>query len=485
MLQITNRAGRMIWLLLYGFLVMGLGIMIFLSVTEPQHNLISWQMAVGTLFGTGALLAAFFLWDRFPRKLRRSSFLYGALLMLFGILLYVISCHGRNVMGSMVDYGQIWESAQELSEGRELSGINYYKRYANNIKPMLYLSALFRIAKFLHISEPFYLVLGCSVLEVLGAVWSAGILAGSAGEERENNRIPVLMMFVCTLPIWANVQTFYTDSMSFMTGVTVLALLRLCFEAGARLKKVGYLLLAGVMLGFGMSVKVTVLIPVIAGFIVFCFTRPSGKHWLMAGAFFLCSLTAYGATTLYAQNFEIWNEAQESAEPVIDWIALGMKGNGSWGDNREYIEYVTGLPSKQEKTAYTLRYIWENRSDFWNPSHLVQKLRFNFASGGLGSGLYAYSALKEHNPVWETFSPWGKYYWRTSQICFCYLFSVYTCYLLGAAVTFCRLLRKKAIPAMKAVADLALMGNMVFLMIWEANNRQLYNQMPVILFGGG
>lgn len=102
----------------------------------------------------------------------------------------------------------------------------------------------------------------------------------------------------------------------------------------------------------------------------------------------------------------------------------------------------------------------------------------------MGTKDFTYCALREHNPIWELFSPWGKYYWRTSQLCFCYLFSIYVCYLLGAVKTFYRILKKKAVPAVKAVADLALLGNMIFLMIWEANNRQLYNQIPVILLGG-
>lgn len=36
---------------------------------------------------------------------------------------------------------------------------------------------------------------------------------------------------------------------------------------------------------------------------------------------------------------------------------------------------------------------------------------------------------------------------------------------------------------MKVIADMTLLGIMIFLMIWEANNRQMYNQMPVIIVG--
>lgn len=53
----------------------------------------------------------------------------------------------------------------------------------------------------------------------------------------------------------------------------------------------------------------------------------------------------------------------------------------------------------------------------------------------------------------------------------------------GVLLTIIRLFQKKAVPIMKVIADMTLLGIMIFLMIWEANNRQMYNQMPVIIVG--
>lgn len=483
MLKITNKICLSILTLIYVLLVILLGLIIVLSITGPQNNLFPWQMAIGTTLGTILLLGAFFLWGRIPHeKVKQSSLLYAALLILFGISLYAVSFANRNAIGYN-DYAQIWNAALEISEGKPVSDEFYFKTYANNIKPMLYLSILFRAAKFLRFSDPFYFVLLLSVLEVLGAVWSVGILIGNTAEEHARYRIPVLFMFVFSLPIWANVQAFYTDSMSFVMSIISLALFKLCLEAASRFKSGLLLTLAGIFTGLGMSIKITVLIPIIAGFIIFGISRPSLKRWCLMGTFLLCSGAAYGLTSLYAEGFPLWEAAKETSEPVINWIALGMKGEGSWSSNPDYILYVTTLPTKQEKTQYTLRYIWENRSDFWNLSHLFQKLRFNFASGHLGTKDFTYWALKEHNLVWELFSPWGKHYWRTSQLCFCFIFSIYTVYLLGAATTLRRLIKKREIHGVKAVADLSLLGIILFLMVWEANNRQLYNQLPVIILG--
>lgn len=485
MLKLTGKVERAIWLLVYGLFIVLLGIMIVLSVTKPQHNLVPWQMAVGTIVGTCFFVAAFFWWDKLSfQKMKPSFCLFAVLSLVFGVLLYAASCIGRNDLLSLGDYYYIWNAAEEVSNGQALSHAWYFKTYANNIKPMLYLSVIFRGADLFHV-EPFYFVLFLSVLEVVASVWATRILVRSSEKVSGNLGIPVLLMFVFTLPIWANVQAFYTDGMGFAVGIVVLAFLKLCFEADSGLKTGAYLLLAGGVLGIGISVKATVLIPAIAGFIIFCFISPSVRWWKIGGLFLICVLTAYVATDLWAQKYEIYNEAKESSMPIVNWIALGMKGDGSYADNMaEYAWHAAELPTKQEKKEYALDYIWQNRSQFWNLSHLVQKLRCNFASGSLGSKDYAYYPLKEHNPIWELFSPWGKYYRRTSQLCFCYLFSIYTCYLCGGVLTFCNLLKKRGIPAIKAVADLALLGDMIFLMLWESNTRQLYNQAPVIILGG-
>ena len=484
MIKFTNKISIFTWAFIYIGHSISLGLIIVLSITSPQNNLFPWQMAVGTVIGTILLLCAFYLWERLPcEQLKRSAWLYGTLLILFGIILYVLSYNGRNYMSSFIDYGEIWEAATELSEGRALSPHSqfYFQTYANNFKPMLYLATLFRVSKALHFRDPYFFILIPSILQVLSATWSVGILAGCFQQNRSQYRIPILFMFVCALPIWANVQAFYTDSMSFMMGVFPLALICLSFKMTSRLKAILLLALAGVSAGIGLTVKITVLIPFIAAFIVFCFCDARRKHWIHIGVFILCTALIWKLTELWAGSYEVWNMSKETSDPIINWIALGMKESGNYHDNAAYVTYTHTLPTKAEKSAYALQYISENRSEFWNISHLVKKIRCNFASGQFGSAIYSFYSYNERNLIRELFSPLGKHYWITSQISFCYIFSIYTIDLLGALKTLWGLFRKRTIPAMKAIADLSLLGIIIFLMIWEANNRQLFNQIPFLL----
>lgn len=246
-----------------------LGAIIVASITKPQHNLFAWQMCIGTFLATAILIACFILWEKYiPAGIAGSSWLYWSLFLLYGALLYGVSCFNRNAPESLVDYGQVWRAASEIAEGKKLSGETYFRMYANNIKPMLLLSVLFRAASFIGFQDPFYFVLILSVAEVMAAVWAVGILAGHSAEERRRYRIPVLLMFVFLLPIWANVQAFYTDSMSFCIGAVGLALMKLSY--GRKRRREAFLLqiAAGILASIGITIKVTVAIPFIAGLLI-------------------------------------------------------------------------------------------------------------------------------------------------------------------------------------------------------------------------
>lgn len=176
MISIKGSSSRFLWICIYVLLTLAMGLIIILSVTEPQHHLFPWQMAVGTFMGFIFMIAAFLIWDRLKLpKAAESLWVYIILLSFFGISLYVVSCIGRNSPSSLVDYGRVWEAAAEVAGGEPLSKAYYFKLYANNIKPMLFLSVIFRFAYFVGFQDPFYVVLLLSVLEVVGAAIWGGV----------------------------------------------------------------------------------------------------------------------------------------------------------------------------------------------------------------------------------------------------------------------------------------------------------------------
>ena len=160
-----------------------------------------------------------------------------------------------------------------------------------------------------------------------------------------------------------------------------------------------------------------------------------------------------------------------------------MKEDGSWTNNTEFVDRMYEFSTKQEKQQYSMEYIRENRSEFLNPEHLRKKAGYNFGNGNMGASAFLNVEQNDGTLLWEMFSPWGKYYWRTCQYCFCYLVSMYVLLLIGMILSLRNIIRDQEPPVMLMICQLGFIGIVVFLMFWEASGRQLYNQMPGILLG--
>ena len=127
-----------------------------------------------------------------------------------------------------------------------------------------------------------------------------------------------------------------------------------------------------------------------------------------------------------------------------------------------------------------MEYIRENRSEFWNPVHLRKKASYNFANGNLGASAFLNVEYSDGTLLWEMFSPWGKYYWRTCQYCFCYLVSMYVLLLIGMILSLRNIIRDQEPPVMLMICQLGFMVILFFNVLGSRVEDRMYN---VMLFG--
>lgn len=187
---------------------------------------------------------------------------------------------------------------------------------------------------------------------------------------------------------------------------------------------------------------------------------------------------------LFTRSTYLGKKTYDNVDPVIAWIALGLKNDGSIFQNLEFYVPVHKLFTKKEKFQFSKNYIYKNKSNFININHLVDKLRYNFASGYIGAGSYVEIYKKNStNFYWELFSPFGKYFRKISEYTFCYIFAIYYIYLIGFIISLIYIIKDKKISTLSLIIDLSFLGYFIFLMTFEANNRQLYNFIPLIFIG--
>ena len=157
-------------------------------------------------------------------------------------------------------------------------------------------------------------------------------------------------------------------------------------------------------------------------------------------------------------------------------VALGLEGNGGFNLESEYFNNVCAEVG-EDKWTYTKAYIWEHKGNFLNKEHVLAKARHNFATGTMVASDFLWAAEKE-GFVYQCISYWGQYRvpYRTWITGYWYMVLG-----LAAGAWLWRAVRcgdREEIQIF--VAALSMFGIMLYVMLGEANNRQLYNHLPWI-----
>ena len=462
------------------------GFILVLSILRPQNHLFPWQMAVGTVLVTVAFCAVGIFWNRVYEKTYKGhgkkawDIAFPVLLFLFWAGLYAIGLlHGDHHPTG--DYEILFASAVETAEGKELTYRNYFLVYGNNTEPMLLLAAVIRICRFFKINEfPVLLLLSSGL--VPGSVLAVkSLLPQNTGRKWA---IPLTLFFFLCLPVYVFTPNFYTDTMSFGLGVIALAFFKIAFgEREKTVKTILFAVLAALFTALGTAVKITSVIPLIAAFLVFFLSsgrKPDKKYIKPAVAGILGFGIFFLAMHLYFSSFSVYGDSKKLSNPTISWIALGMREDGSYAKNVEFSDTLNAITDPDAKAEYVKGYMKEHVSEAFSPKHIADKAQHNFAGGTFTGSDFTAKGEREAI-LYELMDPGGKYYWRTSQITFCYVALIYAMYVFGGVTGILLLIRGTKLSFVKFTADLAFFGIFVFLMIWEANNRQLYNQVPILI----
>lgn len=466
------------WLLIPVYFVLSciLAFVLLVSLLSPQNNLIPWQMLLGTLLFS-AIFLGLMRWESQVAlwKEHRKGWHWIAPLG-YGVALYGICWLNGNRNHTLADYAAVYQCALEIAGGQQLSFPHYFEVYGNNVMPALFLSIPFRLAAFFSVSE-FSVTLFFSVAGVLLSMWSVGELLSQKG--KESPRIWAFLLMAACLPIYVHTGVFYTDGMSFGWGVIALALLKKAYglEKGRGL----FAALAGFAAIYGAQWKMTACIPLIAAACVLAVCQ-SWRRWKTLAGFALFALVTLLLLHVWSSEYPFAAASRTTSNPLSSWVAMGLKGDGSWNESKAFVDEINEMETKAQKKEFARQYFLENLPEAFTWQHVFRKTRRNFASGMLGCSDFLGTSSDE-TLTWEMFQPWGAYYWRTSQVTFCYMGMIYLVFFLGCVKSLWKLMRHETVPPWKIVADVSFLGIFLFLSLWESNNRQLYNQIPVLVLG--
>jgi len=457
-------------------IIIPISIICMLLIMSKLSKYSNWAvMCLYVLFCLATLIIISNLWCKLYGKFQRiEPFLYWGMLCLMTILLFVV-CR-QWILESYYafnDYTILLSSADTVANSEELESFyyEYFLDYGNNLSPMLLMSMLFRLADYLTISRLNFLqTIVC--VQVSATAYCMGRLVCLSGNKTW--RLPVLLLLYSFLPVWGFSASFYTDTMSMGLCIIAIALIK----AGDDKKKgirFLFLCIAGLFIVLAIIWKITAIIPVIAFGISEMLSVKKGLYKrlfpLLASVilFYLAFFIGFNTNGIYA-------ESKTKADPIISWIALGMKNDGSWLENKEFVDRLHEYDTKEEKSEFSKQYIKENLSDAFCFNHIYNKMLKNFSNGNLNVDIFTLQNSNKLN--WKMFDAGGNLYTPVMIWDITILFMVY---LSIAANSVLNVIKKGKTNTMELCVHISLLGIFVFLMFWEASGRQLYNQMPMLL----
>lgn len=459
----------------FGFFILFVSVIFVVSLTGTQHNIAWYKEAFVTVLWLAAIAALFFIfrsWEAWFVRYERTVLL--AVCVFWGISLYVFSCLIRSE--PWTEYLSVWNSAFGLATGGNVNW-QYFAIWKNNFFLMLFLAGLIVLSNLLNMADPFYLILFVAVLSILWAGVCIYRILRLAGQ-------PIfvcffaLFLFVGFVPCWGGTQYFYTDTMSLCFGVWSAYIL---FSSLKKDLKAARLICAGVIGGIGFALKATSAIALIAMVLaVLIVIRRKITRLLKLT---VCTAAGGLAAIILVQLIWIQSPCYEMeytyGAPLEYWIALGSVANGGYGENAQFALECINVPGKDAKRQLAWEYIASHREELWSVTRLLSKMRNNYASGNMGLSEFINSS---DSAAYEFLNDYGKYGGYMTMLTTGYFYALLLYGIMGSLLIIREesgLGSDKDLRLLSEVlTGLAVLGIFLFLMIWEANNRQLYNHIP-------
>lgn len=357
----------------------------------------------------------------------------------------------------------------------------YFARWSNNIMPMIFLGLVFRVASLLQISDVYYLAWGLNILQVVGALYCTFKLCKRFSKHSSVAGWLGMGMMAIYVPIWGFTQSLYTDAFSFGFGIIAFYIWLCNYEkrqSGWKFWAIN--ILVGFIWALGYQIKATAAIALFA-VILYLMLYENWKVLCKHAVCLLAPVLIIGVIcSSYKKTLPTMEHQDTWAYPIIEYfIGLGLEEDGSFRLDSEFFNTLGGILGMEEKKAYARAFIMENIDQLWNPEHVVAKLRHNFATGKMKADDFMQDC-DNHGFLYHCISYHGEYRrtYRTYVAAYWYMlleFIVVACVL--------RSIRsnnkgEKEDPAI-VVPIVSVFGIMLYVMLFEANSRQLYNHVPM------
>ena len=359
----------------------------------------------------------------------------------------------------------------------------YLARFSNQWGFFLMLTGLFRLLSLFGLEDCLFVLAAIQALLYTAAMRAALSLArrlrGARGE------IMMTAMLTLCLPLYLAAAVLYTDTFSLPFVVFTLLCAQRVLDAPDGCGQLGWAALCALSVLVGGQIKMTVAIALIAAVILWLLRLPLLRAALLSA---LCTAvlalgTAGVHSVMLSGIIDPAVYAQQNT-PLIHWVMMSIPTGDNpyggatgdygitWGmmdEGATHEEVMGSILTRMKDRIYTLRY----------PNRLLTALLRKNAAG-MGDGTYGMTEMLDDGPLRENavsavVLEGRPYYALYAAVCT----GIAMAHMLLAALGTLRALRAR--DTRTALPAVAMVGIILFLLLWEARGRYGFGFMPALL----
>lgn len=360
------------------------------------------------------------------------------------------------------------------------TGHNYYMaRYPNNFAIMMILAVMYRIWFLIFGYIPLYLPVAVNCIAVSASLLFTVLIAKEMWGRRK--AVYTLILLAIFAPYYVYVPFYYTDTLSMPFGVIAIYLIlrALKTDNSRKVKKYAMLAVAGMLLFVGFKVKGSIGV-ILAAALIYALLRYKMKEFACIalalimgfGSFFVMFRVGYNAVGLVSEE-----QADQYEYPYTHWVMMGLRGVGGYnGKDSMFTDSIDGKAEKQEANIEVIKERLKAMLEQHKlTEHFVRKAIWTWIDG-----TYFIPGHITHYVrrcfLHEIFLRDGKYYnWYYGYS------NAYQLVLLFLMLM--SLLKGVIRPKIEFTVLIkgAVFALFLFLLIWEARSRYLYNMTPLYI----
>lgn len=373
------------------------------------------------------------------------------------------------------DLSSVHREAEYIVRNGAGVDVLYFSKYKNNVGILMILVNAFTLAKRMGV-EDFR-----SVGIVLGSVSIfLSVLFGSlCCYKIKGKYVSFIYLIVSVLSpsYYLFASYYYTDvlSLPFLTGGLFLCLS--AFEENNKYRKFGYYALAGSIIAFGMEVRATIGILLIAA-LVALFFKEKFRILLKSAAVILSGfIIGFALCNVMKAPYEI-QDAKNYEFPLTHWVMMGLNDSNKGAYSISDFNYTDSFSTYEEKVEKNMEQIQARAGEMGLSgilSLIKQKTARVWTDGWYAADLHI-NNLERYSDIYE--------YIKGSKNIFLryYLQINNTIIWLSIGVFLIWLLRGKYCKSDSLnILVITLFGAFLFYCIWEAERRYAFSFLPLLL----